>query len=98
MRWRLAHETRGSDVTSISPSAPGGASSGSGLRTATAHVETPRIITPSSTAWPPSGASRPATGMPSGMRGWSAGMGAPLSPSMARSMRGSTWRAWRRGA
>src|SRR5689334_25418721 len=32
----------------------------SGLRTATAQVETPRIITPSSTAWPPTGASRTA--------------------------------------
>ena len=40
-RWRLAQETIGSEVTSISPS---------GLRTATAQVETPRIITPSSTA------------------------------------------------
>ena len=59
IRWRFAHETSGSEVTSISPS---------GLRTATAQVETPRIITPSSTAWPPTGASREATGMPSGMR------------------------------
>src|SRR3954451_15847783 len=58
-RWRLAHETRGSEVTSTSPS---------GFRTATAHVETPRIITPSSTAWPPTGASRLATGIPSGIR------------------------------
>ena len=58
-RWRLAQETIGSEVTSISPS---------GLRTATAQVETPRIITPSSTAWPPTGASSEATGMPSGMR------------------------------
>ena len=41
---------------------------GAGLRTATAQVETPRIITPSSTAWPPTGASREATGMPSGIR------------------------------
>ena len=41
MRWRLAQETRGSEVTSIEPS---------GLRTATAQIETPRIITPSSTA------------------------------------------------
>ena len=52
-RWRFAQETSGSEVTSISPS---------GLRTATAQVETPRIITPSSTAWPPTGASRLATG------------------------------------
>ncbi len=27
-------------------------------RVATAHAETPRIITPSMTAWPPTGASR----------------------------------------
>ena len=40
---------------------------GTGLRTATAQVETPRIITPSSTAWPPTGASRWATGSPSGI-------------------------------
>ena len=59
MRWRFAQETRGSDVSSISPS---------GFRTATAQVETPRIITPSSTACPPIGASREATGMPSGIR------------------------------
>ena len=58
-RWRLAHETSGNDVTSISPS---------GLRTATAHVETPRIITPSRTAWPPTGASRDAIRAPSGGR------------------------------
>src|SRR3954451_2177215 len=48
-RWRLVQETSGNDCTSISPS---------GLRTPTAHVETPRIITPSSTACPPTGASR----------------------------------------
>ena len=41
MRWRFAQETSGSEVTSISPS---------GVRTATAQTETPRIITPSSTA------------------------------------------------
>ena len=35
--------------------------SGVGLRTATAQVETPRIITPSSTAWPPTGRSRGAS-------------------------------------
>ena len=58
-RWRFAHETSGSEVTSISPS---------GLRTATAQVETPRIITPSSTAWPPTGASLVPTGRPSGIR------------------------------
>src|SRR5256714_7843487 len=58
-RWRFAHETRGSEVTSTSSS---------GFRTATAQVETPRIITPSSTAWPPTGASRLATGIPSGIR------------------------------
>src|SRR3954452_24317969 len=58
-RWRLAHETSGSEVPSPSPS---------GFRTATAHVETPRIMTPSSTAWPPTGASRLATRVPSGSR------------------------------
>ena len=42
------------------------------MRTATAQVETPRIITPSSTAWPPTGASRLATSAPSGMRSGSA--------------------------
>src|SRR5438477_8606670 len=47
-RLRFAHETTGSEVTSVSPS---------GLRTATAQVETPRIITPSRTACPPTGAS-----------------------------------------
>jgi len=53
----LVIETSGSAVTSISPRAPSeGSSSPSsscsevGLRTATAQVETPRIITPSSTA------------------------------------------------
>ena len=56
------HETSGSEITSISPfapsfeSAPPAAScSADGLRTATAQVEMPRIITPSSTAWPPIG-------------------------------------------
>ena len=63
-RWRFVQETSGSETTSISPfapsfeSAPPSAScSADGLRTATAHVEMPRIITPSSTAWPPMGAS-----------------------------------------
>jgi hypothetical protein len=50
-RWRLVQETSGNDRTSIPPS---------GWRVATAQVETPRIITPSMTAWPPTGASRPA--------------------------------------
>ena len=40
---------------------PSAICSGAGARTATAHVETPRIITPSSTACPPSAASREAT-------------------------------------
>ena len=57
-RCRLAQLTTGSEVTSIAPS---------GLREATAQVETPRIITPSSTAWPPTGASRPPHGLPSGI-------------------------------
>ena len=68
-RWRLRTETSGKLWTSISPSAaspgsswrPPSSCSGSGMRTATAHVETPRIITPSSTACPPTGRSRPAT-------------------------------------
>src|SRR4051794_21218940 len=67
-RWRLAQETNGSELTSTSPS---------GLRTATAQVETPRIITPSRTACPPTGASRFATGFPSGMRA-SASCGRPF--------------------
>ena len=46
IRLRLAQETMGSEVIWISPS---------GVRQATAQVETPRIITPSSTAWPPIG-------------------------------------------
>src|SRR3954452_6146071 len=75
-RWRLVHETSGNEVTSISPSAAsslprpsGRICSGSGLRTATAQVETPRIITPSSTACPPTGASFCAIRAPSGRRG-----------------------------
>ena len=58
MRWRCMTEASGNVLTSISPSA---ASSGErwgssrscsalGLRTATAQLDTPRIITPSSTA------------------------------------------------
>ena len=47
-RLRVTHETTGCDSTAISPS----------LRVATDQVETPRIITPSRTAWPPTGASR----------------------------------------
>ncbi len=56
-RCFLRTEVSGNEVTSISPWAPRSGStpssetsSGSGLRTATAHVDTPRIITPSSTA------------------------------------------------
>ena len=41
IRWRFAQGTSGSDSISIWPS---------GVRTATAQTETPRIITPSSTA------------------------------------------------
>src|SRR5215211_6927289 len=75
-RWRLAQETRGSELTATSPS---------GFRTATAQMETPRIITPSRTACPPTGASRSATGFPSGMR-VSASCGRPFisgAPSAA---------------
>ena len=54
--WRRAQGSIVSTVVSISPS---------GVRTATAQVVTPRIITPSSTAWPPTGASRLASrGLP----------------------------------
>jgi hypothetical protein len=56
-RCFLSTEVSGWEVTSISPWAPFSGSrpssvisSGSGLRTPTAHVDTPRIITPSSTA------------------------------------------------
>ena len=63
-RWRFVQETSGSEITSISPFAPSlesgppsASCSAEGLRTATAQVEMPRIITPSSTAWPPMGAS-----------------------------------------
>ena len=56
-RCFLRIDVSGNEVTSISPWAPRSGSmpsseisSGSGLRTATAHVDTPRIITPSSTA------------------------------------------------
>ena len=62
-RWRCAQGLSGSELISIWPS---------GVRTATAQTETPRIITPSSTAWPPTGASRLATSAPSGMRSGSA--------------------------
>src|SRR5215208_396243 len=58
-RCFLTHETSGSEVTAMSPVGifSSGAWSGPGLRTATAQVETPRIMTPSSTACPPTGAS-----------------------------------------
>src|SRR5215213_5965390 len=63
-RWRLVQDTSGSEITSISPFAPSFESgppaascSAEGLRTATAQVEMPRIITPSRTACPPIGAS-----------------------------------------
>jgi len=83
--WRLSAETSGKLCTLISPSAassdcslrPPVTCSGAGARTATAHVETPRIITPSSTAWPPTGASRAAISVPSDSRsgsGAAAGM------------------------
>src|SRR5829696_4519628 len=58
-RLRFAQETIGSLVMSMRPS---------GVRHATAQIETPRIITPSRTAWPPTGASPTATGRPSGIR------------------------------
>ena len=57
-RWRFVHDTSGSETTSISPSGisifspalRASTCAAEGLRTATAHVETPRIITPSRTA------------------------------------------------
>src|SRR5439155_17395250 len=49
----------------------------------------PRIITPSSTAWPPTGASRLATGIPSGIRA-SARRGCPSSAGTA-STDGGLW-------
>src|ERR1700759_4130998 len=63
MRWRLVQETSGNDCTAIGPSSVE-SSSTAGLRTATAHVVMPRIITPSSTACPPTGASREAVRRP----------------------------------
>ena len=68
MRCFFVHETSGSVLTLMSPSSLSGAPSGVGRRTATAQVETPRIITPSSTAWPPTGLSRAAISAPSGRR------------------------------
>ena len=55
---RPRHERLGADLDLRRP----------GVRTATAQIETPRIITPSSTACPPTGASRLATSAPSGIR------------------------------
>src|SRR4051794_28279901 len=57
----LSTEVSGNSSTAISPRVLSGAPSGAGLRTATAQWPTPRIITPSRTAWPPTGASRWAT-------------------------------------
>src|SRR4029079_17787782 len=54
-----------SGTSTSSPAWRGSTCSCDGLRTATAQVETPRIITPSSTAWPPTGASRCALIRPS---------------------------------
>ncbi len=57
IRLRLAQETvSGSDVTWMSPL---------GLAAGDRAGRTPRVITPSSTAWPPTGASPTATGLPS---------------------------------
>src|SRR5436190_3126421 len=81
-RCFFVHETSGNEDTSISPWAPSSGSSlpscrssGTGLRTATAQVEMPRIITPSSTACPPTGASRWAISAPSGRRALSSATG-----------------------
>src|SRR5258708_16304563 len=71
-RWRCIAEASGKVLTSISPSAGSSGERSSslscsavGLRTATAQLRTPRIITPSSTACPPTGASRCAVSSPS---------------------------------
>ena len=72
-RWRFSTETSGKLWTTMSPRAaspismrrPSAIWSAAGARTATAHVETPRIMTPSRTAWPPTGASRTAVRDPS---------------------------------
>src|SRR4051794_2481954 len=83
-RCRFAHDTSGSEVTSISPIVPSGAPSSTGRRTATAHVDTPRIITPSRTAWPPTGASRSATGSPSGIgSAWTWGCVSPATAALS---------------
>ena len=103
-RCFFVHETSGNDETSMSPSAASsGASprslicSGAGRRTATAQVETPRIITPSSTAWPPTGASRCAINAPSGIRVSSATASSARAGTVA--MRASCRAvAWRRAA
>src|SRR6059058_3186140 len=64
MRRLRDHEVNGNLLREISPTASGGAASPTGLRTATAQWATPRIITPSRTAWPPTGASRWAVSRP----------------------------------
>jgi hypothetical protein len=62
-RWRRSAEENGKVCTAISPAgicrSPAASCSTVGARMATDHVRTPRIITPSSTACPPIGASRP---------------------------------------
>jgi len=61
-RWRRSGESSGNILTSISPVGISRLWLSSwvavGLRTAIAQVRTPRIMTPSRTAWPPTGASR----------------------------------------
>src|SRR5947209_7935504 len=54
-RCRRTHGSSGNRCSSIRPSP-----CSAGLRTATAQVRNPRIITPSRTAWPPRGASHEA--------------------------------------
>src|ERR1035437_2222843 len=88
-RWRRIAESSGNVLTSISPSAassgempPSLSCSAVGLRTATAQLATPRIITPSSTAWPPTGASRCALRAPPGAS--SANAPEPLQPEPLR--------------
>ena len=70
-RWRFSPrlEREGLDGDPAGRDLALGLAVSGGSRTATAHVETPRIITPSRTAWPPTGASRVAISAPVGKAG-----------------------------
>jgi hypothetical protein len=85
-RRRRADEASGNDSTSIAPL---------WRRTATAHAEAPRIMTPSMTAWPPMGASRAEDrAMPNGSAGraarWSEDQAEPRWRRAARRWKRST--------